>query len=319
VGWLLGITLPACSGPGGSRLVLRKTTDGGRQWSPVPGPPTSWGRPGAGGTAGGVSQVRFADPRNGWAFGPGLWATHDGGASWHQVATHGALVDSLEVMDDRVIAAFTPCGAQCGRPEPAFAVYTSLVARDDWRPVAGATGYGYPQVVMDGGTGYAVSRDQSGSRGTLLGGPADGSARWQPRPLPCAAKPAAAASGAGLVLACAALGTHPTPAQEYRSTDDGRTWQRLTSLLLFDGVDTISISPRGAIIIAGAYSGLLMSWDDGRTWHGVPLVDHAGVVEGGGSLEAAMTTSHQGFAIAAMAQIWFTYDAGHTWTPVTIQ
>ena len=39
-----------------------------------------------------VGSVTFADARNGWLYGPGLWATHNGGASWHKVDTHGAQV-----------------------------------------------------------------------------------------------------------------------------------------------------------------------------------------------------------------------------------
>ena len=33
----------------------------------------------------GYSQIRFADAHNGFAYGPDLYATHDGGTSWHAV------------------------------------------------------------------------------------------------------------------------------------------------------------------------------------------------------------------------------------------
>jgi len=48
---------------------------------------------------GGVRQVRFADADNGWAFGPDLWATHDGGAHWGRTrlpgVENGAAVSDL--------------------------------------------------------------------------------------------------------------------------------------------------------------------------------------------------------------------------------
>lgn len=314
-GWLLGITVLPCRGPVmGSRIALRRTADGGRHWTPLPAPATEWGMPNAGGTAG-VSQILFANPRDGWAFGPGLWTTRDGGARWHQVATHGAQVYSMAAADGRVIAAFTAVGQPRGR----FVIYTSPAAHDDWRPIAGATGYGSPQVVIGASSGYAVSQSRgTPSGGTLLGGPADGTARWQPLPLPCAAWPVAAASTAGLAVACSLIGAHPTPTREYVSTDGGWTWRRLTGLLLFDGASTLGIPPGGPIIIGGAYSGVLISWDGGHTWHGAPTVDRSTIVGGGGSVTATMTGSRAGYAIAVMSQIWFTHDAGHTWTPVTI-
>lgn len=314
-GWLLGITVLPCQGPlTGSRIALRKTADGGRHWTPLPAPATGWGMPDASGTAG-VSQILFANPRDGWAYGPGLWATRDGGARWHQVATHGDQVYSMAAADGRVIAAFTAAGQPRGR----FVIYTSPVAYDDWQPIAGAAGYGSAQVVIGASSGYATSRSPgTPSGGTLLGGPADGTARWQPRPLPCAAWPVAAASGAGLAIACSLIGAHPTPTREYLSTDGGWTWRRLAGLLLFDGAATISTPPGGPIIIGGAYSGVLISWDGGHTWHGAPVVDRSAIVEGGGGVTATMTDSRDGYAIAVMSQIWVTHDAGHTWTPVAI-
>ena len=37
----------------------------------------------------GVSQVRFYNTSDGWAFGPQLWATHNGGQSWQQIGPAG--------------------------------------------------------------------------------------------------------------------------------------------------------------------------------------------------------------------------------------
>ena len=66
---------------------MRQTQDGGQTWLGLPAPAAaaeffpSFPQP-AGRVAGGVSDVRFATARDGWAFGPSFYATHDGGQTW---------------------------------------------------------------------------------------------------------------------------------------------------------------------------------------------------------------------------------------------
>jgi hypothetical protein len=289
-------------------MVLRKTIDGGRTWFGGPPPPA------------GVSEVLFADARDGWVFGPGLWATHDGGASWHQVPTHGASVYSLRAAGGYVVAAFARCGSACEAAR--FTVYTSPAGADRWEPAPGATGTGDAQVAMAGGSAYVVSSIRFTSAVTLLAGPADGSARWRRRPVPCPAGwLAAVAAGAapGLVVACAPIGYHPTPTQVYRSADAGAGWRRLAGLSLEDSVSAVSVTPDGTILVGGAYTGMMISRDGGRSWHAVPTVDDSDAVQGGGSFTAAMTGKQQGFAIVAQQRLWLTNDGGRSWTPVTIR
>lgn len=68
--WLLG-TAP-CSSPPCTSIV--RTTDGGRNFVGIPAPRTN-----------AVSQLRFANSMDGFAYGPALWVTHDGGARWHAI------------------------------------------------------------------------------------------------------------------------------------------------------------------------------------------------------------------------------------------
>ena len=316
IGWVLGIASPGCSGA--ARIVLRKTVDGGRNWFGVPAPPAPWMYQHPAARPDSVSEVLFADPRDGWVFGPGLWATHDGGASWRLVPTHGASVYSLHAAGGYVIAAFARCGGPCDAAR--FAVYTSPAGADRWRPAPGATGTGDAQVAVAGGRGYLVSSTPFTSSVTLLTGPADGSARWQRRATPCPAGwLAAAAAGPGLVVACAPIGYHPTPTQVYRSTDAGAHWRRLAGLSLEDSVSAVSVAPDGTLLVSGAYTGVMISRDGGRSWHRVPAVDDTDAVQGGGSFEAAMTGTRQGFAIVTQQRLWLTHDTGRSWTPVTLR
>jgi len=72
--WLLGSA--PCASPPCTSIV--RTTDGGRTFRGIPAPRTQR-----------VSQLRFADQRDGFAYGPGLWVTHDGGGQWNQVPLSG--------------------------------------------------------------------------------------------------------------------------------------------------------------------------------------------------------------------------------------
>ena len=114
----------------------------------------------------GVSQVRFYNTSDGWAFGPQLWATHDGGQHWTQIDTHGLRVTALEAGGQRVFAVW----AQCSGTGPDFAadctgssLYSASPGSNQWAAVPGA------------GTGYSLS-GTAGSAALVLS-PSRGSAR----------------------------------------------------------------------------------------------------------------------------------------------
>ena len=164
------------------------TAYGGPQWLAVPAPPTAWiyQRPCCRFRAAAVSSIRFADRQNGWAFGPGLWATHDGGRAWRQVRTHGWAVEGLAAADGRVVVVLTH--------RARFRVYSSPASADRWRPVPGASGTGFqPSLALAAATGYLAAPGQPNRAGhpraasVLLTGPANGSAAWHQRALPCPA------------------------------------------------------------------------------------------------------------------------------------
>ena len=57
---------------------------------------------------GSIREIRFAEPSDGWAWGPGLWSTHDGGSTWRQVPITGSVV-SLEPYTGGVYAVIVDC------------------------------------------------------------------------------------------------------------------------------------------------------------------------------------------------------------------
>lgn len=190
---------------------MRNTTDRGRHWSAVPAPPARYEFQPGHGTRSSVSQIRFADAADGWAFGPGLWATHDGGVSWHRVSTHGQPVQSLETAGGWVLAVLSRCAPQ-GSPCNGVAVYSSPVAADSWRQIPGAGGaYRSASVLVSGNTGYVTDVPDLGPTAAVAvqARPADGAAEWSSLRSPCRRAWGvwgawlAATPGGTLVMACA--------------------------------------------------------------------------------------------------------------------
>lgn len=325
-GFLLGITLKDCATNASSRVVLRKTTDGGLHWTPLPAPDAPWGGIAPDGhiPADAVTLVLFADAKDGWAYGPGLWATHDGGLTWHQVATAGYTVTSMAATDGQVIASLESCDAaeaSCSGPVSVVAE-TTPAGRDAWTRIPGVSGG--TQLTAQAGTGYALPVGTGTANGAdaLFTGPADGSARWVRRPIPC--QPGAIALSATtanhLLLSCARLGTHPAPTYLYASADAGEHWSRIgTTLGLYDGASTVEQTADGVILVAGIYNGIALSRDGGRTWTWPTAIDDAFVTGGGAAIQADLFTNSDGYAIVGGNALWITRDAGTTWQQVTVR
>ena len=133
--------------------------------------------------ASGLSQIRFLDLKNGWAYGPQLYATHTAGKTWAQVDTGGLRVTALETVGDRVFAVW----ASCTGDGPAYAVnctrftlYSASATGGTWAPVGASTtgltngaASEAAQLVLTGSRGYLLAPG-----GELYSGPVDGSGPW---------------------------------------------------------------------------------------------------------------------------------------------
>jgi hypothetical protein len=314
-GWMLGVTHARHQA-----IELVKTTDGGRRWTAVPVPPAPWIWSSSARDA--VSQVTFANARDGWLYGPGLWATHDGGARWQRIPTGGRVINSVAAGDGTVLATFTVCHSRCGGSAPRFAVYRAAVGSDTFRPVPGATGPGFGGLTIAGTHAYAVGDGFAGQGVALLGGPVAGPGRWQRQPEPCgpSLEPSLLAATDGLWLACSQNpGIHPVKVVLYRSANAARSWKRAGQLSLEDGAGSLSVTPSGVIVTGGMYNGLLISRDGGRAWRRVPSVDNTDVVGGGGVVLATMINGLRGVVIVKTARAWITTDGGRTWLPMRIR
>jgi hypothetical protein len=339
VGWVIGQAgTPGQCGPPDPYICtsLAATGDAGKTWRGMPAPVT--GAP-DGGT--GVSQVRSLDGASGWAFGPQLYATHNGSQTWKRIATHGMRVTGLETVNGVAFAIWARCagtGPDFAAHCTSFSLYSSPAGQDNWTPVAGATGLSGPvgapasaQLVLTGGPGgqgYLLAPD-----GTLISGPLTSPARWRPvttaqgAPATLACAPGAAgadghplramlaATGPGLVLLCADQGSGDTQVKTlYYSADRGRSWNLAGEGLARGIAMSLSGTPDGPVLVATNHGIDVSANAPGNSALGWRTV--RGAAAHGGYSYVGMTTSAQGVAVPArtgLDAVWFTYDGGAHW------
>ncbi len=235
---------------------IARTDDGGETWHGLPAPDTV-----SPGGSTGVTGLRFLNASDGWAFGPELWATGNGGETWHKVGTGGAAVSDLETSNGHAFALFGDCpsasdgtaGGTLGDCT-SYTLMSATAGSDTWSQVpgvpagltAGSGAAGSAVLTLAGptsataATGYLAAPD-----GTLYAGPLDGGAWHQAGTLPCKPGPAAAgglpsqlwltpagpgSSGADrLGLVCTSAGTGAgagagAGSVAYLSGDGGASW-----------------------------------------------------------------------------------------------
>lgn len=303
LGWAIGQA--PCSNPHCTSVV--RTKDYGRSWVGIPAPRTDGGN-----KPRDVSNIRFADPGDGWAYGPGLWSTHDGGASgWHEVgAPGGGRVLALAAAGGRVVAVVSTCGSQQGCA--GFQVYGTPADTDQWRPLPGAKGDAANlSLTIRGGRAYVAGGPRGQS--AVWSGPVDGSATWTRRDAPCTGEAVTAgigsASSGDLVLVCAGRpDAGGQPKTVYLSDDAGASWRRVGEAPSGGLLTSIALTPEQMFFATN--HGLLISSDHGRTWRR-DLAGHSYAYVG-------FTSSRQGVLVpedAGAGKLLFTRDGGHTWSP----
>ena len=299
------------------------TLDAGATWHGLPAPVTG---PADGAT--GVSQIRFLNGVDGWAFGPQLYATHDGGHDWARVSTGGLRVTDLETVGDRAFALFASCtgtGAAFAADCASYTLYSSPAAADHWTPVGAATSGlagGAASMVLTGTRGYLLAPDRM-----LYSGPVGGGA-WQPAArIPCpVGQPLAdgqptgallaAASGGKLVLVCASSSAPGTQQAKrvYTSANGGLTWQHAGAGPNLGLATSVAATASGTYVLATG-QGIDVRPAGSTTWQAATLT---GPAPAGGFGYVGMTTDAQGIALPAdpaVGTVWFTFDGGTTWRP----
>jgi hypothetical protein len=305
---------------------IARTDDAGKTWSGGAAPGTT-----APSGAQGVSGIRFLDGTNGWAFGPGLWATHDAGRTWTQVNTNGQRVTDLETAGNRAFALWATCSgnsASFAADCTSYTLMTTTATSDTWTPVGSATtGLGdggnatSAVLALTSTTGYLLAPG-----GALYSGPPGGS--WQQAGTAPCQPSAAQASGlpstallalvnsTTVVVACEAAGSVTVST----STNSGANWAAppagAWSALPSIGTPTsLAAAPDGTLALATT-NGLYTLSAGGTQWQQVSVKN----APDGGFSYVGMTSSSQGVALpvdTSLHEIWMTFDGGQSWAPRT--
>jgi hypothetical protein len=317
---------------------LAGTSNYGDSWYGISAPVTS-----APDGSSGVSQLRFLNLSDGWAFGPALYTTSNGGRSWTAEQTFGKRVIDLETGGSRAFALLASCrgsGASYAAGCTKFALFTSAAGSTRWRKVAleipaslrasamGAAGESTSaSLVIKGdaaspeeGTGYLLS-----PAGLVLSGPLDGGAWKYAGSAGC--QPGAAAAGgaplgaqltidAGKLLLDCAYGSSVPQARQVRESADGSDWTGIGAPSGAGLATSLGGTSSGQAVLATT-AGIEYS-ANARTWH------HATIVGGspaGGFSYVGMTSTTQGVALpadASLGEAFTTRDGGRIWTPSRI-
>ena len=301
------------------KALLRKTVNGGKTWTSVPAPAVSLVPPFNGPPLSDVSTVRFENASDGWLFNPGLWATTDGGAQWHQVALPGEVV-AVAASDGMVFAAAEPVNGGLGQAR----LYQSQVGTTKWTRVAGVA----PDAALTV-SGHSVWAGIAPTMSTST----DSGKHWSKLSFSCPpdlpdATAIAAASPADVALDC----TNPSdpvpgsgPKAVYTSANGGRTFHLAGHPGHPGNAGLIAMPPGNPQVITltatNGASYLYRSADSGKTWQMATYFDG-----GLGFRDLAYASATTGYlihyggspVIALGKGLMKTTNAGATWKTIPI-
>ena len=282
---------------GDTCLRLVESHDGGRTFNtvPVPADATS-GIDAATGTT--ASQVRFGSAVDGWLFGNGLWATHDGGLTWSKVAMPGAV--------ERLEAASGTAWALVGDDHGSQQLWSAAVGGDDWQPVDGVSVTGPGDLSVQGRQVVVAGAQDSTTWSNVSG-------TFTKTASPCPGAVKVGLSGFDGVWAACATGN----AGHLAYSSDAVHWSDVPLDL---GQGSL---PNSLVVGAGAHQ---------RVTVGIPgdpglvtldattgTVVHQGPAGTGWSF-VGFTDASVGYAISccSASQVLRTDDGGATWHPLTL-
>jgi hypothetical protein len=270
-----------------------------------------------------VSLVRFADPLDGWAFGPELWSTHDGGIHWTKNSLN--TVWSLEAARGHVHA------VALEQSTGDYAIESSVTTADAWVKTGalqlGAGPVPAPDLVLQGATGWAIENDR-----TVVGGARLVSGHWVAWRAPCATNGGTAVVGAPTVSSLVAICEQgiwgpsgykgPPAVRAYFSGNGGATFYLGGTVPgQPDGSGTVVASPAPGVavtdILTGTHRDLVETFNSGASWRVVATASAATAR----FTYLGFTSASQGVAIesgpTAISVLLMTFDGGRTWSPVS--
>jgi len=305
--------------------LLEKTVNGGTSWTSVHVPAVSLVPTFTASPASAVSSVRFENRNDGWLFGPGLWATANGGKHWRRVrAVPGEIID-LAVSDGEVFVSTEPAGGSLDQAR----LYESRVGSGKWTLVPKVAPLNLVTVF-----GHSVWAGSANGVEPSFWTSTDSGKHWSRLSFHCpkvavTASAVAAASASDVAIACSDQG-YPQPGlsvkEVFTSANGGHTFHLAAGTPPEAGqVYGLAMPPGNSKVItinaASGASYFYESANGGKTWKSEEYLD-AGL----GFNDLAYVSATTGYVIhflgtpviATSDGLLKTTNAGKTWKQVTI-
>lgn len=340
-GWVLGSVpcpSPASGGSSPGCAYVIGTINAGKTWTSTGAINTHVSQAGQSGKPG-VSEIRFANSKVGWAYGPDLYRTANGGRSWTKVALPGTgkQVVTLAANGGSVYAATSPCANGSGAGDCNQKGYTF------WR-AAKLTGAwiriplksGLPAGMFDNGADIAVYgktvyalRSATNNFGTAFADKIYASTdgiHFAARPDPCAAglalTQAVPTSATDVAILCAnGVGNGQTNKAVYRSTNTGKKDTSAGVPPSAGDYPQLAASPSGNLAVSASFAASYIFINDTgkKTWD--PVVSET---DGGlGWNDIVYVSDREAWIVhepaqatcsCALGQVFVTRDGGRHWT-----
>ena len=305
--WVLG-TDGDCTG---CPSLIWHTTDAGQTFTSIPTPPTQFANASQGMTSS-VSDLRYADGVDGWAFGPGLWATHDDGGQWRSIDLQGDVVDLEPAAGGYVYAVVDMC-VTGGNGVCPVEVVRGTAASDAWSVVLTLSDEGEPppSLGVHGADVWLLGV------GGLWRSPNDG-ASFEQLPTPCSADLGGRIDPvtASVVWAFCPTGNEGGPCV---STDSGVTFSGAYGHEMFSNAGEVAALSASTALVTDSSDGLVETDDGGASYRAVPGFG------GNPPMWVGLTDTSVGYAWVldqlpggTQCQLWRTVDGGAAWTLVTL-
>jgi hypothetical protein len=307
-----------------------RTTDGGHTWKGIPAPRARLGVASDDPAAPAVTTIRFANDRDGFAFGNVMWTTHDGGADWRQLPDVAGVspysVSSLAVTPAGVYAV-----VQYGGHAAHFDLVRADASGDKFSIVHDFGPDSTVETMTPGGSTVYVVYSPPGSDTGMLARVSGTSIVSRPLPSDptCTFLPLLGPSSASdLLLAC---GSHQAQGGQgtralYGSTNGGDAWTSLPDPGRGGGWITTGVADAGGghAVLATSDAGgasLLVTTDGTQHWAEKLHMDNTGGAAWGDlgfeNRSTGVVVFGPGLSSPGMGVLYRTTDGGVTWSKVS--